>query len=414
MIKKITLFTIIICLLLTLSACQAADILTGAKTPDKDWDLITESANGTVVNLYTTDSDEAMRAWLSSKYFKTLKEMYSIDLNVKILSFEDILYTLEMDALNEVTNGSMDLLILRDDEFRQLKEKSFLYDQIADKVPNLEENINQLDLDVSTEHGVALDNFGVAIGREQFVLFFDEDELETYPTSSEELLEFVKENPDRFTYPNPSMDPIGGEFYRTLVFEIIGQEALENLYNEPVDKESLMMTIKPAIDYLNELDKYILKDEGDYFKSIEMVNDYFKSGELFFSMSDDFAFAVDGINDEVYPDGARSFIFDAGTLMDTTYMVVPMNAANKTGAIVAINEMLSVEMQLDKYVPANWGHLPILDLNLMSDSDAEKFSKASVKRNTVRVETLAVNRYTELPIEVIEMMNALWEQYVNQ
>jgi len=414
MIKKITVFILTICLILGLSACQTADILTGAKTLDKDWDLIIESANGTVVNLYTTDPDEAMRAWLSSKLYKTLKESYSIELNVKILSFEDILYTLELDALSEVKNGSMDLLILRDDEFRQLKERNYLYDQIADKMPNLQENINMLDFDVSTEHGEPFDNFGVAFGREQFVLVFDEDELETFPINTNELLEFVKENPNTFSYPNPTTDNVGSEFFRTVVYEIVGEENLEMLYTESTDEASLRLMIQPALDYLNELDKYILKDDGLYFKSIDTMNEYFKTGELYFSMSDDFAYTVDAINDEVYPDGARSFMFEKGTIMDSIYLVVPMNAANKTGAIVSINELLSVNMQLDKYVPANWGQLPILDLNLMADSAAEKFGKASVKRNTVRVEELTLNRYSELPMTVIEMMNTLWNTDVNQ
>lgn len=414
MIKKIKTIFVIVCLVLTMVSCQTADILTGTTTPDKDWDLITESAKGTIVNLYTTDSDESMRAWLSSKFYKTLKEIYDIELNVKILSFEDIMYTLEMDALNEVKDGSIDLLIIRDDEFRRLKEKDFLYDQIADKMPNLEENINLLDLDVSTEHGQPLDNFGVAFSREQFVLVFDEDELEIYPTDTIELLEFVKENPNTFTYPNPKLDTIGSEFIRTVIFEIIGQEDMERLYTETIDETELKALIQPALDYLVSLDSYILKDEGHYFKSINKVNEHFVSGELYFSMTDDFAYTTDAIKDELYPDGGRSFIFTNGTLMDTNYLVVPMNASNKTGAIVAINELISLEMQLDKYIPSNWGSLPILDLNLMSDSDAEKFEKASVKRNTVRVEDLALNRYSELPVTVIEMINTLWDQDVNQ
>lgn len=414
MIRKVTAFVLTICLLLGLSGCQTADILTGSKTPDKDWDLIIESANGTVVNLYTTDSDEAMRAWLSSKLYKTLNELYAIELNVKRLSFEDILYTLELDALNEVKSGSMDLLILRDDEFRQLKERSYLYDQITDKIPNLQENINRLDSDVSTEHGEPLDNFGVAFGREQFVLVFDEDELETFPIDTKELLTFTKENPNTFSYPNPTTDNVGSEFFRTVVFEIVGQDKMEMLYTEPIDEASLKLMIQPALDYLKELDQYILKDKGRYFKSIDTMNEYFKSGVLFFSMSDDFAYTVDAIKDEVYPDGARSFVFEQGTLTDSLYLIVPMNASNKTGAIVSINELLSVNMQLDKYIPSNWGQLPIFDLNLMADSDAEKFRKASVKRNTVRVEELALHQYPELPMTVIEMMNILWDTNVNK
>ena len=55
---------------LSMMSCQVADILTGEKTPDKDWDLIVESAENTTVNLYVTKADEEMRAWLSSKFYK--------------------------------------------------------------------------------------------------------------------------------------------------------------------------------------------------------------------------------------------------------------------------------------------------------------------------------------------------------
>jgi putative spermidine/putrescine transport system substrate-binding protein len=324
------------------------------------------------------------------------------------------MYTLEVDVLNEEKNGELDLLLLQDDEFRKFKEKQFLYPDIADKVLNFKDNINVLELDVNSEHGYPLDGFGVAFGRTQFVLMFDEDELETYPIDTTELLDFAKENPDTFTYPNPMTDETGGEFIRTVIYELIGQEKVETLFLGEITETELEIMIKPALDYLKRLDAYILKDEGIYFKSIESVDQAFKDGLLYYSMSQDFAYAVDAINNETYPDGARSFIFENGTIMDTMYFAVPMNASNKTGAIVAINEMLSIQLQLDKYTPSNWGNLPIVDLNLMNESDAASFGKASVKRNTVRVEELAFARYNELPMSVIEMINKLWDTHVNQ
>ncbi len=414
MIKKISVISIMLVITLSMMSCQVADILTGEKTPDKDWDLIVDSAKNTTVNLYVTKADEEMRAWLSSKYYKHLMETYNIELNVKILSFEDIMYTLEVDVLNEEKNGELDLLLLQDDEFRKFNEKQFLYPDIADKVLNLKDNINVLELDVNSEHGYPLDGLGVAFARTQFVLMFDEDVLETYPIDTTELLEFAKENPDTFTYPNPMTDETGGEFIRTVIYELIGQEKMETLFLGEITEAELEIMIKPALDYLKRLDAYILKDEGIYFKSIESVDQAFKDGLLYFSMSQDFAYAVDAINNETYPDGARSFIFENGTIMDTMYFAVPMNASNKTGAIVAINEMLSIQLQLDKYTPSNWGNLPIVDLNLMNESDAASFGKASVKRNTVRVEELAIARYNELPMSVIEMINKLWDTHVNQ
>jgi len=412
--KRILVISIVIMLTISMISCQTADILTGEATLDKDWDLMLESASNTTVNLYLTQSDEEMRAWFSSKLYKHLSENFGITLNVRILSYDEIEYTLERDSLNENKDGDIDLLVLRDDEFRRLKDQMYLYPEISDKVPNLMENINLLDSDVGTEHGYPLEGFAIPFGREQFVLMFDEDELEIYPTSTDELLSFLKDNPETFTYPNPVLDETGGEFIRTVVFERLGQETLNSLLDENLTEAQIEELLMPAINYLKELDTYVLKNDGQYFTSIEGVDEQFKNGSLFFSMTQDFSYATDAINNEVYPDGAKAFIFESGTIMDTLYFAVPMNASNKTGSIVTINEMLSIPLQLDKYIPSNWGQLPILDLNLMPEADAESFAKASVKRNTTRVEELANARYYELPVEIKSIINGLWEQHINQ
>lgn len=413
MFKSIKLWSLILCLMLGLVSCQTADIIIGNETPDKDWDLIVESGSNTTVNLYATEADEELRAWFSSKFYKHLMETYNITMNIKVLSFDDIVYTLEQDILNEVKDGGIDLLVLKDDEFRKLKEKNLLYPGIADKIPNMAENINVLDMDVSTEHGYPLDQYAVAFGREQMVLVFDEDVLENYPMNTEELMSFLEENPGRFTYPNPITDEVGGEFVRTVIYEIIGAEKIEMLITEDMTQEEIKTLIMPALDYLKALDDYLFKDDGKYFKHIEDVDQAFFAGDLYFTISSDFAYVTDAINNEYYPEGAKNFIFEEGTIMDTLYFAVPVNASNKTGSIISIHEMLSVDLQLDKYVPSNWGNLPILETNLMSEIDAEKFSKASVKRNTVRVEELAANRYYELPQHVIDIINVLWQQHLN-
>ena len=77
---------------------------------------------------------------------------------------------------------------------------------------------------------------------------------------SDELLSFVKENKNRFTYPDPTTEDIGGKFVRTIIYEVIGQDrVMELMKYENLTEEALYEMIKPAIDYLVELDKYILK-----------------------------------------------------------------------------------------------------------------------------------------------------------
>lgn len=301
---------LILGLMMGLISCQTADIITGSETLDKDWDLIVDSGSGTTVNLYATEASDDMRHWMSSKFYKQMQQQYNITLQIKILSFEDIEYTLEQDVLNEIKDGAIDLLILKDDEFRRLKDKQLLYEGIADKIRNLEENINVLDLDVSTEHGEPLETFGVAFGREQFVLTFDEDVLESFPRDTNELMTFLKENPRRFTYPNPLTDEAGGEFVRTVIYEIIGEEALEQLFTESLSMTEIETLIMPALEYLKALDEYIYKDEGTYFKHIEDVDKAFLSGQLYFTMNSDFAYVNDAIDEEFYPEGAKNFILN--------------------------------------------------------------------------------------------------------
>ncbi len=415
MTKKIKIILLIIISMSTLVSCKTADILSGQEVPDKDWNLIESSAEGTVLNLYTTELDEEQKNWLSGKFKKELFQNYSITLNVKKLSFEDVMTSLDEDVINEVYRGQIDLILLKDNEFTLLKEKDYLYRKISQKIPNNDEFFNLLDTEINSEHGTLLDDFAIAFGRKQFILVFDEDELESYPHTTEELLEFLKENKKSFTYPNPSLDKTGAEFVRTVIYEIVGKDSMMELLDPSITiSESLVYDkIKPALDYLNELDRYLLKDEGGYFKRLEDIDQLFLEGELMFSMASNFSNTNTAIMDEYFPDGAMSFIFDEGTIGDTTYFAVPMNSSNKSGALVAINEAISIDMQLSKYDPKIWGNLPVIDLNLLSEVQAERFKKISVKRNTVRAEELLQGRYPELPVKVQDIINNLWEKHVN-
>lgn len=404
---------IIIISVLLLVSCETADILTGETLPNNDWDLIEESAQNTKVNMYITDSSELLRTWLSSNLYKSLEADYNIDLSIKIMSIDDMVTILENEKDNEVKSGAIDLMLLRDNEFTILKEKNLLYEDIASKILNLNDYVNTLEFDIQSEHGTALDGYAVPFGREQFVFMFDEDTLETYPKSSDELMTFLKDNPKTFTYPNPIKDSTGGEFIRTLIYEIIGHDAMTSIY--PMDNaDDILEVIKPGLDYLKALDPYILKDDGQYFESIEAINEHFLLGDLYFSMTSNFGCVEDFIDEEVYPEGAKSFIFDFGSIQDTSYLAIPRNASNKTGAIVTINDLLSVEMQVDKYQPKNLGSLPIFDLNLLAESDLDSFLKASVKRSTLEVDVLYEHKRPELPVSVQEIINELWLNYMTE
>lgn len=412
--KRIYQIVIVVLIAFQLVSCQTADILLGEEKPSKEWSIIEESAQNSTINIYVSEAKDDMRMWFNNNLSKNLSETYGMTLEFKVLSFDNIVKTLEQEKVDEVKSGSIDLLILKDDEFRILKEMDLLYADLKDKVPNFQMNINHLDHDVLSEHGYALDGVGVPFGREQFIMVYDEDVLEVFPEDADEVKRFAEKNPNMITYPNPMTDEIGGEFVRTMIYEVVGKEAMMKLMDASVSMATVESVIKPGLEFLQALDPYMYKEEDEYLKSIDKLNEAFVEGIVFFSMTDDYAYIEEAVKEEIYPAGARAFILQSGTIQDTLYFAVPVNAANKTGSIVTMNQVLSVDMQLDKYIPSRWGNLPILDLNLMAETDIERFSKANIKRHTVKLETLDDSRFLELPKAVNEKINALWDIYVNQ
>lgn len=394
-----------------LSGCQTADILTGEEMPNKDWAIIEESALGTQLNIYTTVSDDGIKAWLSGEVANRLMSQYEMTVSVKRLEIEDVLATLDAERTSESADGSIDLLLLKDDDFTKLMNASYLYEEITGKLPNYGDKINTFDWDVQTEHGTPLEGYGIPYGREQLVLLFDEDVLETAPVTTEELQQFLAENKKVFTYADPTSDKTGAEFYRSIVLSMLSEEDRKMVIRGEVTSEELKVMVKPAIDYLMAIDPYLLKNQGKYFKRQSDIDAKFKAGELYFSMTRDFGGVEDMIDEELYPDGAKSFILESGTISDTLYLAVPFNAANKSGALVALNDMLSFDHQLTMYDPKELGLLTIFDLGLLSEEDAMSFEDAPIKRSTMTVEALQAARYPEVPMSVQAMLNDIWKEH---
>ena len=63
------------------------------------------------------------------------------------------------------------------------------------------------------------------------------------------------------------------------------------------------------------------------------------------------------------PDTVRSFVFSGGTLGNTHFVAIPYNAANKAGAMVVADFLISPEAQLRKENPAVWGDPTVLAMD---------------------------------------------------
>ena len=54
------------------------------------------------------------------------------------------------------------------------------------------------------------------------------------------------------------------------------------------------------------------------------------------------------VDQGIFADTSRPFIFEGGTLQNVSFLAMPANAGSSEGARVAMNEMLSAELQSEK------------------------------------------------------------------
>jgi putative spermidine/putrescine transport system substrate-binding protein len=132
----------------------------------------------------------------------------------------------------------------------------------------------------------------------------------------------------------------------------------------------------------------------------------FINGELALMMSYG-PYDVGGkIEKGIYTETTRAFLFDNGTVGNTSYYAIPFNAPNKAGALVAINEMLSVDMQAAKL---DVGEEPfVTDLSKLSAEDRAAFEAVDLGPNNVPAGELAAKRLPEYSAAIERIVTDIW------
>ena len=116
------------------------------------------------------------------------------------------------------------------------------------------------------------------------------------------------------------------------------------------------------------------------------------------------------IADGKYTETTQSFQFDKGTIGNTNFMAIAKNSANKAGAMVAINEMLSPEVQADRYDQLKV--IPVLDNTKLSDDQKAEFDKVDLGKGTIPQDELLSKRLPEMPAQLVPIIEEIWNEEV--
>lgn len=112
------------------------------------------------------------------------------------------------------------------------------------------------------------------------------------------------------------------------------------------------------------------------------------------------------VDDGALPATTRPFIFNTGTVGNSNFMAIAYNAPHKAAALVAINEVMSPEMQLAQY--ETLGNLTVLDLAKLPEADQQAFADVQLGASQLPSAELLSHRVTEAAGPVIPIIEQLW------
>ncbi|MEL7565520.1 MAG: ABC transporter substrate-binding protein [Dehalobacterium sp.] len=379
---------------------------------EKDWEEIEETAQGTTVNFYMWGGDERTNTWVDTFVADSLWEKYQIKVNRVPMGPEEYLNKLLGEKQAGKQDGSIDMLWINGENFRTARKAELLWGPFAEKVPNYEKYVDTTAPDVKNDFGFPVEGYEVPYGKAQFVFAYDTAKVKNPPGSSAELLQWVKENPGRFTYPELP-DFTGSVFIRHLMYELCGgYEAFP--FTEEVEKVGLDQKLTPLWAYLEEMKGYLWRQGETYPSSIGALHQLFGDGEVDLTMTYNPAAISGMIEENLLPDTVRTFVWDQGTIGNTHFLAIPFNASHKAAALVLANFLLSPEAQLDKYRPAQWGDLIALDIKKLEQRYLDELSGIDPGIATLSSEELQTHRVPEIAASYIPVIEELWKEKIVQ
>ena len=373
---------------------------------EMSFDELKEAAKGSTVTFYGWGGDEKLNEWLDDVFAPQMKEKYDITMERVPMDIDQILSQLSGEIQAGEEDGSIDMIWINGENFQSAKENNMLYGPFTDRLPNFNDYIDTESEDVTLDFAYPIEGYEAPYGKAQMVLVGDTAVTSEFPKSAEELLEFVKKYPGKVTYP-ALPDFTGSVFVRSIIYEICGYEQFLNM---EADKETVKESVEPAMEYLRQLNPYLWNEGKTFPDSSTTLDNMFADGEVILNVTyDAFATAVK-IEEGTYTETTQTFQFDKGTIGNTNFMAIAANSQNKAGAMVAINEMMSPEIQADRYNTLKV--LPVVDYDKLSDEQKEEFDKVDLGKGTIPQDELLAKRLPEMPAELVPIIEEIWEEEV--
>jgi len=364
------------------------------------------------------DGNEAINTYMTEWVAPKLKSMYGITLNIKGLVGTPVaVKQIEEELSAGKWPGEIDMLWVNGANYKQLMERGALFGPWANKMPAAK-YFDWESPSIAIDMGYPNAGFEMPFNSAQSVFIVNEGKVPAanVPKTIPDLVDWIKANPGRFIYADATEDFTGAMVLKHFFYHYAGPwedftgEFNEGLYNERAPK---------VWKALNELEEFLLDmpnplgTENDFYpKHQNHIDEEFQRGLIYFTASYNPNHAAQKVEAGEWPQTAKAYLLDTGTIANTNFWAIPINAPNKAAAMLTADLIASPEAIYERFKPEVWGALPAFDPTRVEEQWMDLFEKQESHSNAPHIDELAAKRLTELDNALQERMIADWAIFV--
>ncbi len=392
----------------------AAVVLLLSSTPaagaTMTWPEIEARAKNQTVDWFMWGGFPSTNAYVNGYLAPRVRELYGITLRqVPVKDIAEIVGKLLTEKqAGKAAGGEVDLMWINGENFRTAKRHGLLYGPFADLLPN-QKLVDWSKPSVRNDFGEPVAGMESPWGSAQVVMIYDSRRTPAPPRTVGALLDWARSNPGRFTYPAPP-DFTGSVFVRHVFYHAAGDAAVWQ--QGPLDEKRFEAAAGKTYRILKDLAPFLWRQGRTYPENPIRLAQLLADGEVDFAISYHPAEASKMILDGLYPQSVRTFVFEEGTIANTHFVAIPFNAADREGAMVVANFLISPEAQLKKADPAVWGDFPAIDTGRLEPDWQARFAALPRGPATLPNDVLQRHQLPEPPSEILIRLEKGWDEHV--
>jgi putative spermidine/putrescine transport system substrate-binding protein len=317
--------------------------------------------------------DPFINAYMSRYVAPELLRRHGVELKIVSGQGSAIVSILMTEKEAGRAKSGVDVVWINGETFYQLRQIDGLYGPFTGRLPDARA-IDFGNRFIRYDFQQEVKGYECPWGNVQLSLIYDSRRVSDPPRTKEALARWVEAHPGRFTLDTGFT---GLTFLKSLLIDVAGGErALAGRFDR-----ARYDHYAPALwRYVNGIKRWFWKRGETFPSELAQEHQMFANGELDFTMSNNDGEVDNKVRRGLFPESARAYVLDTGTIQNSHYLGIVKNAPHLEGALVAIDFLISPAAQLEKAKPDVWGDGTILDIGRLPAPWRARFAELPRRR----------------------------------